>query len=100
MSFRDKLFDGRIRFFAGNFLRVSNRENLPALSSFGSNVRQHRHKAMRLCAILRASLTPRRVRKAWAVVRLAFEDGLEADFADVRDMPNSGLGIVLGTGTI
>jgi hypothetical protein len=54
------------------------RENLPALHFVKSNVRQHSHKAMRLCAILRASLTPRRVRKAWAVVRLAFEDGLEA----------------------
>jgi hypothetical protein len=33
---------------------------------------------MRLCAFLRAPLTPRRVKKAWLIVRLNFEDGLEA----------------------
>jgi hypothetical protein len=37
------------------------------------DVRRHSHRAMRLCAFLRASLTPKRVRKAWAVVRFAFD---------------------------
>jgi hypothetical protein len=48
-------------FAALSLFAVPIRQNLLALRSSGSNVRQHSHKAMRLRAFLRASLTPRRV---------------------------------------